>query len=74
MRYVEAIIIAICVCTTVWLVAERNPPLDRGKAVSQFLLTHYGMEVPPAQAQYINVVVTTTDVQLSIDQFTVLGD
>lgn len=45
--------------------------LDRGKQLSAYLETSRELIVPPEQAKYFNVIITTTDVQLSIDQFTV---
>lgn len=46
----------------------------KGKDISKWLTTTYGYDIPPEVAQHINIVFTTTDVQLSIDQFTVFED
>jgi hypothetical protein len=43
-----------------------------GIAKAAFIAEHYKLDFPPEQARFFDIVITTTDVQLSIDQFTVL--
>jgi len=40
----------------------------RGRDISAFLDSHYGMVVPPDQARWFTITVTTTDVQFSPEQ------
>lgn len=61
----------IIVITVLCLGFYSSVQRERGEALSGWLQVQYGMEVPSSVAQHFNVVVTTTDVQLSIDQFQV---
>lgn len=73
MRDIAIILIALAILIATF-VAEDNYQehyRQRGIAISNFLAAQYNMDVPPDWARYFNVVVTTTDVQLSIEQFKV---
>lgn len=63
--------VVVMIVATAFVHRYNNEAVNRGIALSSFLENHYGMSVPPEQARYFNVVVTTTDVQLSIENFKV---